>query len=332
MLAVVCEVTGASPDGVTGLLIASKTALASNIINDKRRQIVANEATKLLSSKRSWCDITYPLGTILSAENGQCRVIYQYFDANQRWIKSVNSQLGKGSGFLIVFQKSKGNGNSSVKILSFSKASELKVQLEEKLECSPSEIKLIGKRSAQLQPELLEAPNRVALYLPIGIPQPPVLLIGRHRVAIELVRQLALLPITVKWMANQFHKTDPTGPLVTKSRIETTDFNSTTTANSMVIIMTEDHQLDLSYCEWALKLPSLKFVGCIGSVKKAGLIKQELLSRGLPKDNVDKLQMPIGSLSIKGKHPSLIAASVVAQILTVLQPRADQELTNFEQR
>ena len=78
--------------------------------------------------------------------------------------------------------------------------------------------------------------------------------------------------------------------------------------------MTTDHESDYQLCEFALTA-NAGFVGCIGSEKKAALFKQRLQQSGVTQVQLQRFHMPVGMLQISGKQRSVVAASIVAQIL-----------------
>ena len=53
LLAVVCDVTGASPDGDRGIVFLNREVAATNIVNDKRRELIIRDAKSLLLKKNS---------------------------------------------------------------------------------------------------------------------------------------------------------------------------------------------------------------------------------------------------------------------------------------
>ena len=94
--------------------------------------------------------------------------------------------------------------------------------------------------------------------------------------------------------------------------------------------MSDDHERDLQLCERALTMPASTFVGCIGSEKKAALFRQQLLGNGVTPAQLEKLHIPVGQSSISSKHPAMIAASALAQLLTQQQFHLDDQLTIIE--
>ena len=92
-------------------------------------------------------------------------------------------------------------------------------------------------------------------------------------------------------------------------------------AGSHVVIMTHDHAEDFALCDAALRLDSKRWgsIGLIGSSAKWSRFHQQLLEAGHDEATTDRITCPIGSPQLTGKEPALIAVSVVAELLPLLQ-------------
>ena len=90
-------------------------------------------------------------------------------------------------------------------------------------------------------------------------------------------------------------------------------------AGSHVVIMTHDHAEDFALCDAALRLPGLSHIGLIGSSAKWSRFRQQLLEAGHDQAAVDRITCPIGSAQLTGKEPAVIAVSVAAELLPLLQ-------------
>ena len=326
LLAVVCDVTGSSPDGDRGILFLSQEVAATNIINDKRRELILRDAKRLMLQKTLWTEIIYPLGEILSKENGKCRVIYQFLEgcSHEHWIRDARTQINSGNKIWLAFRKGGTAPNSNVSILQESGYTALIDQFNAGVSVDNPDLSETTQKT--LRPHVLGTDSEQILLLPVEAPQDPVIVIGRHRAAIEVIRILALLPLKVSWFADEFSNADPSGPLITRQHTDHL-FMETLASGSVVTIMSNDHLQDLQLCEMALLQANTAFVGCIGSSKKATLLREQLLAGGIQQHQLEKLHIPLGLPEITGKHPSLIAASVVAQILTVYRPDCHDQLT-----
>jgi xanthine/CO dehydrogenase XdhC/CoxF family maturation factor len=80
--------------------------------------------------------------------------------------------------------------------------------------------------------------------------------------------------------------------------------------------MTHSHPLDLAIVEAVLRRGSFAWLGLIGSATKRRRFERQLGAVGL---SVERLVCPIGLAAITGKAPAVIAASVTAQLLVVME-------------
>lgn len=148
--------------------------------------------------------------------------------------------------------------------------------------------------------------------------QQVVALFGAGHVAQALIPIIAQLPVQVRWIDNreslvpqhalpanvQFVLDDsPTGEIALLP------------ADSWVIIMTHDHQLDFELAEKALKRPDLPYIGMIGSDTKTRRFQQRLMAKGIPESRLGDFYSPIGESVVPGKLPIEVAVSVSAQLI-----------------
>jgi len=90
----------------------------------------------------------------------------------------------------------------------------------------------------------------------------------------------------------------------------------TTDPTDLVLVMTHSHGLDLAIVEARLRAMDFAWLGLIGSATKRRRFEGQLRASGIP---AKRLVCPIGLSSIRGKEPVVIAASVTAQLLTVIE-------------
>ncbi len=85
-----------------------------------------------------------------------------------------------------------------------------------------------------------------------------------------------------------------------------------------MLVMTHSHALDLAIVEARLRAEDFAWLGLIGSATKRRRFERQLVAAGIPAERLQRLVCPIGLLAITGKDPAVIAASVTAQLLAVL--------------
>ncbi|MCA9509006.1 MAG: XdhC family protein [Myxococcales bacterium] len=82
-----------------------------------------------------------------------------------------------------------------------------------------------------------------------------------------------------------------------------------------VVVTSHDHQLDQSIVEAVLKYPT-KFLGLVGSKRKALMTQKRLRAKNLDEQQIARLRCPVG-LDIYAQTPQEIAFSILAQVIMV---------------
>jgi xanthine dehydrogenase accessory factor len=152
---------------------------------------------------------------------------------------------------------------------------------------------------------------------------------GAGHVAQSLVPMLAQLPMQISWVDSRDNFFNGESSRVSQSSLALTNVKAITNDdpteelaklpdNTWVIILTHNHQLDYELVETALKLPTLGFVGMIGSQTKAKNFMIKLEHRGFNALQMSKFISPIGDLSIPGKRPLEVSVSICAQLIRLL--------------
>ena len=86
------------------------------------------------------------------------------------------------------------------------------------------------------------------------------------------------------------------------------------------LVLTHRHDLDLRICLALCQRNDFGFLGLIGSATKRARFEHQLLERAIARATLDRMVCPIGLPGIAGKEPAVIAASVVAQLLSESAP------------
>lgn len=148
-----------------------------------------------------------------------------------------------------------------------------------------------------------------------GIRSIPVAIFGAGHVGKALMRSLSLLPVRIVWVdsrADMFPGLAPDNVsmhALSDPRTILADLRSETS----IIILTHSHAQDLAILEAALKV-DFSFVGVIGSKTKRARFESMLLKAGLNEELARSFHCPIGIPGLENKEPSVIAASVSAQL------------------
>ncbi len=161
-------------------------------------------------------------------------------------------------------------------------------------------------------------------------PRLQIALFGAGHVGKALVKLLADLPCRVSWIDPRPEALPANlPPNVLPVRTAQPEQTVVSLApNSVVLVMTHDHQLDFSIVAAALQRPDLLAVGLIGSDTKRARFMSRLSRLGI---TAEKLICPIGLPGIEGKEPAVVAVSIAAQILqlqTVSNRRSAAPMTS----
>lgn len=149
-----------------------------------------------------------------------------------------------------------------------------------------------------------------------GVQRIPVAVFGAGHVGKALVLSLALTPTNITWVdtrSDMFPAISPENVSMHALGVPASILPDLA-ENTAIIILTHSHAQDLSILEAALKR-AFSFVGVIGSQTKRSRFESLLMKSGMDNALATSFHCPIGIAGIDGKEPSVIAASVTAQIL-----------------
>ncbi|WP_439519989.1 xanthine dehydrogenase accessory protein XdhC [Hydrogenophaga sp.] len=146
-------------------------------------------------------------------------------------------------------------------------------------------------------------------------------LFGGGHVGRAIVHALSPLPFDVTWIDSR----DEVFPADLPAHVHVEHSDPVHRAvhdlvpRSAVLIMSFSHAEDLDIVAACLQRlrerRDLGFIGLIGSRTKWATFRHRLEERGFNADELARITCPIGLPGITGKEPSVIAASVVAQLL-----------------
>jgi len=161
--------------------------------------------------------------------------------------------------------------------------------------------------------------------------RPTVAIFGMGHVGYELARILSRLELRLELVDSREDQLDPL------RLAEVTDGAADVAVHHMllgeqvlerlprgshVLIMIHDHAEDFALCDAALRLPQLGTIGLIGSSAKWSGFRRRLAEQGHSAETIDRIHCPIGLPDITGKQPAVIAVSVAASLLQLMQQPA----------
>ena len=153
----------------------------------------------------------------------------------------------------------------------------------------------------------------------------PLALFGGGHVGKALVQALVPLPFELTWVDSRDGIFPPeVPPQVTCEHSDPVHLAvNHLTPGSAVLVMSFSHAEDLDVVAQCLSRQrqqgDLRWVGLIGSRTKWASFRHRLVARGFTEAECNQVCCPIGLAGIVGKQPAVIAASVAAQLLQVLE-------------
>ncbi|MBS1698274.1 MAG: xanthine dehydrogenase accessory protein XdhC [Actinobacteria bacterium] len=97
------------------------------------------------------------------------------------------------------------------------------------------------------------------------------------------------------------------------------------TPGAHVLVMTHDHVEDLAIVDQALRSDRIGSIGLIGSASKWARFRKKLHELGQTDDDLARVTTPIGIPEVAGKQPAVIAVSVAARLLQLIDEAAVAE-------
>ncbi len=177
----------------------------------------------------------------------------------------------------------------------------------------------------QLRFRLVTTADTAQLLTQLAEPLTPIAVFGAGHVGAALVAVLAPLPVLITWVDSReavFPTALPQG-VVAEHSDPIAAAVPTLAPGSHVVILTHNHQQDLDItlaCLQRLRVRNdLGYIGLIGSATKRASFTHRLEERGCTAAELARITCPIGVPGITGKAPEVIAISVAAQLLQVLE-------------
>ena len=150
-----------------------------------------------------------------------------------------------------------------------------------------------------------------------------VWLFGAGHVGRALVKALAPLPFHITWIDDRPGFLPLAGDGLVPLRVDAPALQvANAPAGALIVAMSHSHALDFDIVQAALARDDLGFVGMIASTKKKAQLVERCRRAGISEARIRRLTAPIGMAGIGGRDPSVIAASVAAQLLQVSEALA----------
>ena len=146
--------------------------------------------------------------------------------------------------------------------------------------------------------------------------RPRLAIFGAGPAGQAFARQFALLPFEVEAYDTRAANADHA---VILSEDEVVEVAGCLEDRDYALIASATHDLDGRIAHAILAAGRFRYCGMIGSRKKREEILAGLAQAGLAHHQIARLQCPIGIPELHGRAPEVIAVSVAAQVLRVLQ-------------
>ncbi|AOI69790.1 xanthine dehydrogenase accessory protein XdhC [Burkholderia ubonensis] len=156
----------------------------------------------------------------------------------------------------------------------------------------------------------------------------PVVLFGAGHVSAALVKVLATLPCSVRWVDRRDAAFPPSdmlagiGNLTIDASDTPDDAVDAAPPQSYFVVMTHDHARDFALAERILRRGDYAYFGMIGSHTKRVQFDHRLAAIGVDPAQIARMRCPIGVEGIVDKAPEVIAISVAAQLLQAVEAHA----------
>ena len=172
---------------------------------------------------------------------------------------------------------------------------------------------------------------------PVDPPRFHLQLYGAGHVGRAIARAITPLHVVVDWIDEReeefpsefFEHGGPAGSWpdhIRKVCVDAVEAEvRTAPAGAFYLVLTHQHDLDLRIGEAILKRGDFGFFGLIGSKTKRQRFIHRFEQRGIDDAQIARMTCPIGMPAIVGKQPEVIAASVVAQLLSMTAWRPSSE-------
>lgn len=171
------------------------------------------------------------------------------------------------------------------------------------------------------------ADDAVHLKLRLQPTLQPVALFGGGHVGKALVQVLGGLPVFTVWIdsRDEIFPVDLPDNVICEHSDPVQAAVAPLLPGAMVLIMSFSHAQDLDVVAACLQRQRIRgdlpFIGLIGSQTKWATFRRRLAARGFSEAELASVTCPIGTVGITSKVPEVIAVSVAAQILQMMDQR-----------
>lgn len=159
---------------------------------------------------------------------------------------------------------------------------------------------------------------------PLARPRVPLYIYGAGHVGRAIVHVLQGLPFEVHWVdtASERFPEQMSEDIRMIPAADPANVATIAPAGALHLVLTFSHALDLAIVHVLLKRNDAAFVGLIGSETKSARFRKRLREAGITDAALARLTCPIGIGGLTGKEPPVIAVSIAAQLISLLEAGA----------
>ena len=151
----------------------------------------------------------------------------------------------------------------------------------------------------------------------------PICLYGAGHVGRELVRIAADMDLDIVWIDTDTDRFPDALPKNVNRMVLSSPEKAVRLAppDACHIVMTYSHAMDLDIVHAVLKRDAFRHLGLIGSATKRARFEKRLIELGINANQLSRLACPIGFSGLSGKSPSVVALSVVTELMMLLESK-----------
>ncbi|NQU56639.1 MAG: xanthine dehydrogenase accessory protein XdhC [Rhodospirillales bacterium] len=164
--------------------------------------------------------------------------------------------------------------------------------------------------------------GRATLYVePAHRASQPLVIYGAGHVGRALVRVLEGTPFAITWVDINKDRfpADVSADVCMVISANPADHAKGVGAGAFHVVMTHSHTLDLDICRVVLEAGRASYLGLIASKTKKSKFLNRLTKDGVPESALNVFHCPVGLGNWSGKQPSVIAISIAAELVDVLE-------------
>ena len=159
--------------------------------------------------------------------------------------------------------------------------------------------------------------GKVEIFIEPILPTPKIVVFGAGHIATQVskIATIAGFKATIVDDRPEYASRErfPEAETILCGRFEQAFAKIKADENTYVIIVTRDNQEDQNVLRWAVQTDA-RYIGMIGSKRKIRSIAEQLEQEGIPRERLERVNMPIG-LDIGAVLPEEIAVAIVAEVI-----------------